>query len=186
MSLQPSSSSIACNFASVGVGIPRRTANKNGSRSASATLAPVSVGFCGTYATSRRHCCGVNSDESRPSRANVPRACGFSSAKAISRLDLPSPDGPAKSTISPASMERLRSAKISRCPPASPWVGIEQRTPHAVNRCTIFRTIRRCGCSCLFAGVSGRMPQARLRRKALWPVHATATCSIWLLLSSLC
>ena len=60
-----------------------RTASVQGSRIVSATLSPISMGFCGRYATFLRHCCSENDELSAPSSVNVPSAWGLSSAKAV-------------------------------------------------------------------------------------------------------
>ena len=116
-----------------------RTASVNGSRIACATVSPSSTGFCGRYATCVRHCCGVKSSTERPERRYSPSARGLSRAKAVSNELFPTPDGPTRSTISPASMSNDSPEKIVR---RSPSTMIEQRTFEASNKCVMVKTIR--------------------------------------------
>ena len=115
-----------------------RTASVQGSRIVSATLSPISMGFCGRYATFLRHCCSENDELSAPSSVNVPSAWGLSSAKAVSRLLLPEPDGPTRSTIWPRSTSNDRSSKMVRSDCAE---GTTQETLRAVNNICIVATL---------------------------------------------
>lgn len=68
----------------------------------------------------------------------MPCACGLSRAHAVSRLDLPEPDGPTRSMMSPRSMPKDRLSNTVRSSSAGDCAGTTQDTDMASKKGRIF------------------------------------------------